>query len=113
MTGPVDLGSRAAIERVRLQVATASHALGHWHEGREGSGGRPYTAYCNDAMTAIDAALRALHDVRSALITEFRRDEDARLAENDEFLSRSRAARLDGAGDPPESVQASESDRKP
>lgn len=109
---PTDLGSRDGIERARLQVAKASHALGHWHDGSNGTGDKPYTAYCHDTVTAIDAALRALYDARSALITESRRDEDARAAEIDELLSRSRAERLDAADDPSPSIQAPRSDRK-
>lgn len=109
---PTDLGSRAAIERARLQVAKASHALGHWHEGSDGTGDEPYTAYCHESVTAIDAALRALHDARSALITESRHDQDARNAWIDELLSQSRAAHPNGSGDPSPTVQASESNRK-
>lgn len=113
MNAPTDLGSRAAIERARLQVAKASHALGHWHEGTNGTGDKPYTAYCHDTVTAIDAALRALHDARSALVIESRRDEDEAIKRVDELLARSRAARL-AAADLSPSAQASarESDRK-
>lgn len=113
--GPTDLGSRVAIERARLQVALASHALGHWHEGSNGTGDKPYTAYAGETVTAIDAALRALHDARSALVTESRRDEDAAIKRIDELLARSRAARLDAAESPPSAQvpdPAPESDRK-
>ncbi|MGC4953858.1 hypothetical protein ACLQ2P_11640 [Actinomadura citrea] len=79
---PADLGSREPLERARLHVAMASHALTHWHAGPSGetTTGTPYTAHSGKAVDEIDAALRALHDARAALVREARRDLDAALS---------------------------------
>jgi hypothetical protein len=48
----------------------------------------------NDAMDAIDAALRDLHAIRARLVSEIRQADDAAAARADALLRR-------GGGDPP------------
>jgi hypothetical protein len=47
----------------------------------------------NTAMTAIDAMLRELHELRARLVSEMRADDDAAMVRADELLARCRERR--------------------
>jgi hypothetical protein len=52
-----------------------------------------YVAWGHAAIAHIDVALRALHDARTALIGDMRRDEDERVLRVDALLAKVRAER--------------------
>jgi hypothetical protein len=84
--------SYTALTDADERIGVASVFLAEWHAQRTGIE-RSYVAAGHECIDAIDAALRALNQARSALITELRRDEDERFVRVDAMLAESRAAR--------------------
>ena len=71
-------------------LAGAAEHLAIWH----GPNGTARVRAGHDALTAIDATLRALHDAREQLVGEIHADNIDRAARVDELLARVRAERF-------------------
>lgn len=83
----------SALSAVRDHVEDLAVALAVW-ESRDNAKAQPEVRRAaNDAMDAIDAAIRELYGLQSALTGEIRKADDATAARVDELL---RQAHKDG-----------------
>ena len=86
MTGPGDRGYDDALSSIRNRVDDLGVWLAVW-ENRAEPDARARRA-ANDAVDAIDAALRDLHTIRQELISEIRQADDASAERADALLAR-------------------------
>lgn len=83
----------SALSALRDHVEDLAVSLAIW-ETRDDSKPQPEVRrQANDAMDAIDAALRELYGLRSGLVTEIRAADDAAAARVDELLRQRREER--------------------
>lgn len=89
-------GYDSALSALRGHVGELGPALALW-ETRDDTKAQPgIRQAANDAVDAIDAALRELHGIRSRLIPEMRSSDDATAVRADEMLARLRQQRQEG-----------------
>lgn len=80
--------SRVQLNAARVSIGLAGLRLARWHRGgAEDKPGDVYVAAGHDAVGHIDEALKALHAVRAALISELRKDQDERAVRVDAMLA--------------------------
>jgi hypothetical protein len=77
-----------ALSAIRTQAGYIGSWLAIWSERKEPDARARRCA--NDAMGAIDAAIRNLHTVRVQLVSEIREADDATAARADALLARGR-----------------------
>ena len=88
MTGHDD-----ALSAVRGQVGELAAALMLWSTRDDTKPQPDVRQAANDAMDAIDAALRELHGMRARLVGEIRAADDASAARAEALLTQSRQLR--------------------
>jgi hypothetical protein len=87
--------ARAGVDQARSHLAATVDALHGWYTRRTDPG-HTYVQDGHEAIHLIDAATRALYQVRAVLVGEIRADEDERAAWVDRLLADPRAERAAG-----------------
>jgi hypothetical protein len=83
-------GYDSAVSALRGHLGELETALALW-AARDDTKAQPGVRQAaNDAVDAVDAALRELHGLRSRLIPEIRSADDAAMARTEELLRRLR-----------------------
>jgi hypothetical protein len=86
-------GYDSALSAVRGHLGELETALALWATRDDTKAQPGVRQAANDAIDAIDAALRELHGVRSGLVSEVRESDDAAMVRAEELLRRIREER--------------------
>jgi hypothetical protein len=84
--------SRVDLARVSEQVGVAAVALTRWYTQQDSEVGNPLVAG-NEAVAAIDSAVRSLWEARGRLTGDLRAEENARARRVDAMLAERRGER--------------------
>jgi hypothetical protein len=80
----------SAVSALRGHLGELEMALALWATRDETKAQPGVRQAANDAVDAVDAALRELHGIRSQLVSEVRAADDATMARTEELLRRLR-----------------------